>query len=144
MFLTLFTLPPGRRGVLALCALLLAMATAHAAAAPKPLSLNEALAHTLERQPALAQFPHRRRAAEARELQAGLIPNPELAVEVENVGGSGSFAGTDSAEASLVLSQLIELGGKRGRREEVARYRTDPGDKIGRASGRERGWSSGG
>src|SRR5690625_44473 len=125
MFLTLFTLPPGRRGVLALCALLLAMATAHAAAAPKPLSLNEALAHTLERHPELAQFPYRRRAAEARELQAGLIPNPELAVEVENVGGSGSFAGTDSAEASLVLSQLIELGGKRGRREEVARYRTD-------------------
>src|SRR5690625_4718800 len=54
-----------------------------------------------------------------------LDPNPELAVEVENVGGSGSFAGTDSAEASLVLSQLIELGGKRGRREEGARYRTD-------------------
>lgn len=125
MFHSLFTGPSGRHGVLGLWALLLAMAAAPAGAGSAPLSLNEALAHTLERHPELAPFPYRRRAAEARELQAGLIPNPELAVEVENIGGSGRFAGTDSAEASLVLSQLIELGGKRGRREEVARYRTD-------------------
>ncbi|WP_341939134.1 TolC family protein [Marinimicrobium sp. C2-29] len=125
MFHSLFTRPSGRHGVLGLWAFLLAMAAAPAGAGSAPLSLNEALAHTLERHPELAQFPYRRRAAEARELQAGLIPNPELAVEVENIGGSGRFAGTDSAEASLVLSQLIELGGKRGRREQVARYRTD-------------------
>src|SRR5690625_5108226 len=100
MLLTLLTLPPGGRRVLALCPLLLAMATAHAAATPKPLSLNEALAHTLDRHPELAQFPYRRRAAEARELQAGLSPDPELAVEAENAEGSGSFAGTHSAEAA--------------------------------------------
>ncbi|UZJ43423.1 TolC family protein [Marinimicrobium sp. C6131] len=125
MFLSLFTLPSRRRGLFGVIALLLAWAAVPASAAPKPLSLNEALAYTLERHPELAQFPYRRRAAEARELQAGLRPNPELAVEVENIGGSGRFSGTDSAEASLVLSQLIELGGKRGQREDVARYRTD-------------------
>lgn len=125
MFFSLSILPPGRSLVLWLWALLLAMAVAPAGADSAPLSLNEALAHTLERHPELAQFPYRRRAAEARELQAGLMPNPELAVEVESIGGSGRFSGTDSAEASLVLSQLIELGGKRGRREQVARYRTD-------------------
>lgn len=124
MFFSVLTRPSGRKGVLGLW-VLLSLAAAPAGADSTPLSLNDALAYTLERHPELAQFPYRRRAAEARELQAGLIPNPELAVEVENIGGSGRFSGTDSAETSLVLSQLIELGGKRDRREQVARYRSD-------------------
>ena len=125
MFISLLTLSSQRRGILAVWALLLVMTATPAAAESMPLSLNEALAYTLERHPELAQFSYRRRAAEARELQAALRPNPELAAEVENIGGSGRFAGTDSAEISLVLSQLIELGGKRDQRQEVARYRTD-------------------
>lgn len=125
MFTFILTPPLGRSGVIGLWVLLLAMATAPAGADSAPLSLNQALAHTLERHPELAQFPYRRRAAEARELQAGLPPNPELDVEVENIAGSGRFSGTGSVETSLVLSQLIELGAKRDRREQVARYRTD-------------------
>ncbi|MGD8175094.1 TolC family protein [Marinimicrobium sp. ARAG 43.8] len=89
------------------------------------LTLQQALAYTLERHPELSQFPYRQRAADARALQAGLSPNPELSLEVENVAGSGRFSGTDSAEASLVLSQLIELGGKQASREKVARYQRE-------------------
>lgn len=112
----------GRRCVWLLAFSLLCVS---AVAEPTPLSLNEALARTLESHPELAQFPYRRRASEARELQAGLRPNPEVVLEVENIGGSGRFSGTDSTETSLVLSQVIELGGKRGQREQVARRRTD-------------------
>ena len=52
--------------------------------------------------------------------RARLLPNPEIAGEVENIGGSGEFAGTNSAECTLQLSQLIELGGKRAARIRVA------------------------
>ncbi len=55
-------------------------------------------------------------AAEGRTLQAGLIPNPELGLEIENFAGGGNRSGFESAETSLQISQLIELGGKRARR----------------------------
>jgi len=60
------------------------------------------------------------RVREARALQAGLLPNPDLSIEVENAGGSGDFKGADQAETTLALGQLIELGGKRTKRRRVA------------------------
>ncbi|WP_295168832.1 TolC family protein [uncultured Brevundimonas sp.] len=59
-------------------------------------------------------------AAEARLTQAGVRPNPELAVEVENVLGSGPFQGADGAETTVSLSQDLELWGRRGARVGVA------------------------
>ncbi|WP_027330123.1 TolC family protein [Marinimicrobium agarilyticum] len=125
MLLSYIFPPSGRAGWLSVWLLTLSLLSISANAEPAPLSLNEALARTLESHPELAQFPYRRRASEARELQAGLRPNPELALEVENIAGSGRFSGTGSAETSLVLSQVLELGGKRSQREQVARHRTD-------------------
>jgi cobalt-zinc-cadmium efflux system outer membrane protein len=84
------------------------------------LELRTALARTLEHSPVLDIFPYRERAADARILQAGLRPNPELSIEVENFAGSGSFSGTDSAQVTLALSQTIELGGKREERTLLA------------------------
>lgn len=66
------------------------------------VTLEEALAWALERNPRLAAFSWEMRAAEARELQAGLRPNPELTIEVENVGVGGSSA-TRSVETALGL-----------------------------------------
>lgn len=103
--------------------------------AREPLTLREALARSLEKSPALAEFPYRERAAEARALQAGLSPNPELSLEVENLAGSGRFEGTDSTEVTLALSQVIELGGKRRQRESVA---TLTGEQVQRAYERSR------
>jgi cobalt-zinc-cadmium efflux system outer membrane protein len=60
------------------------------------------------------------RAEEARRDQAGRWPNPELVVDLENVGGGGDFRGVDSAETTVALAQPLELGGKRRRRVEVA------------------------
>ena len=86
-----------------------------------PLSLRQVLRLTLLRNPELAAFTFERRAAEARTLQAGVLPNPELTAELENVGGTGTTTrGVRSAEATLQLSQLIELGGKRAKRLRLA------------------------
>lgn len=88
--------------------------------APDVLTLSEALQNTLENSPQLAVYPYELRAAEARSLQANLRPNPELEIEIENVAGSGDFSGTQSAEYTLTLSQVIELGNKRQSRQALA------------------------
>jgi cobalt-zinc-cadmium efflux system outer membrane protein len=85
------------------------------------LRLPEALALALLHNPRLATFSWDLRATEAARLQAGAWPNPEIAFEYENFAGGGVFQGVDAAEATLALSQLVLLGGKRGKRTEVAR-----------------------
>lgn len=88
----------------------------------KVLSLDDALALALVHSPELAAFSYEIRAREAAALQAGVLPNPEVGLDVENFGGRGAFNGADSAETTLLLSQLIELRGKRGKRMRVAAY----------------------
>jgi len=86
------------------------------------LTLSQAVAMALLRNPNLAAFSWEIRAREANKLQANLIPNPKLRVRAENVGGSGDFSGTKQAETTILLSQLIELGGKRAKRTQVASF----------------------
>ncbi|MHC4060797.1 MAG: TolC family protein [Planctomycetota bacterium] len=86
------------------------------------LTLRRALALTLMNNPELRVFSLETRAAQARELQAGLWPNPELEVEVEEVGGTGDRGGFDAAETTVQLSQLIELGDKSQKRKKVASF----------------------
>jgi len=87
----------------------------------KPVSVNtitleQVLSKVLIHNPELKVFSLEQRAREAMLLQSGLIPNPRLAVEVENFAGSGSFNGFDQSETTIRLSQLVELGGKRAAR----------------------------
>jgi len=89
------------------------------------LTLRQALALALLRNPELASTAWEVRAGEARTLQAGLLPNPEVGVEVENFAGSGEFRGVDAAETTITLGQVIELGGKRLRRARVAALERD-------------------
>lgn len=89
------------------------------------LSLQDALALALLHNPELAVFSWEIRAREAEALQAGLLPNPELAGEVENFGGTGTASGFQGSETTLALSQLIELGGKRSKRLDVASLERD-------------------
>ncbi len=113
------------------------------------LTLAQSLALALERNPGLAPFEWDIRAAEARTLQAGLRPNPELAIDLEGIRLGGSDIGSTSrtagfspsdgfsastsgssessrnslfgdSEITLTLSQLVELGGKRAKRVEAA------------------------
>jgi cobalt-zinc-cadmium efflux system outer membrane protein len=80
------------------------------------LTLTQAVAATLARNPDLQASTYELRAAEARITQAGLRPVPELGLELENFAGSGAVRGTDALETTLTLSRVIELGGKRDAR----------------------------
>lgn len=84
------------------------------------LTLPEAWGLTLMHNPRLRVFSLEVRAAEARQLQASLRPNPTLEIEVEDFGGSGSMSGFDAAETSLLIRQPLELGGKREKRMQTA------------------------
>lgn len=84
------------------------------------LTLRQALVLTLMENPELKAFSFETRAAEARELQAGLWPNPTLDITVEDVGGSGPRSDFDGAETTIGVSQLIELGNKSQKRQHVA------------------------
>lgn len=101
-----------------------------AAIAPAPqidgeLTLRRALALALLHNPDLAAFGYDVRAAEARILQAGVIPNPVAGVMVENFAGSGPFRDGDATMTTLRISQLIELAGKRQKRADLARRQAD-------------------
>lgn len=86
------------------------------------VTLRDALSLALLKNPELMAFSYEVRAREARILQAGLLPNPEIEGEVENFGGEKAHKGFQAAESTLRLSQLIELGGKRQNRKNVARF----------------------
>ncbi len=84
------------------------------------ITLRSALALALMHNPELRAFSWDIRASEARQLQASLWPNPELEIEVEEVGGPGARKDFDAAETTIALSQLIELGDKVKKRVKVA------------------------
>ena len=84
------------------------------------VTLRDALAQALLKNPDLAVFSWEVRVASARILQADLSPNPEFNAEVENFGGSDARRNFDGAESTFALSQMIELGGKRDKRTRVA------------------------
>lgn len=87
---------------------------------PDQLTMASAMALALKKNPSLAGFSAEIRARDAAALQAGLLPNPELGVEMENFGGKDALEGVDGAETTMAFSQLVELGGKRGNRRKVA------------------------
>ncbi|MCC6478734.1 MAG: TolC family protein [Sphingomonadaceae bacterium] len=95
------------------------------AAYAEPISLAEALSQATQGSPSLAEAKARADAAEARARQAGVSPNPELSLEIENFAGTGAFEGLRSTEATLAISQRLELGGKRSARVGVAKAERD-------------------
>ena len=85
---------------------------------PGGLTFDEALRRALEEHPRLKAASLGMEAAEGRIQQAGLRPNPGLAVDLENF--SGSLPGLNESETSIQLSQRLETAGKRGARVAVA------------------------
>ncbi|WP_075805619.1 TolC family protein [Pseudomonas putida] len=77
------------------------------------LSLPQALATALEHNPDMAAARQEIGIADGARRQAGLIPNPELSVEVEDTR-------RNTSTTTVTLSQPLELGGKRAARVEVA------------------------
>lgn len=87
---------------------------------PALLVLDQAIAWALERSPVLSASSARAEAATASRSQAGVLPNPEVSVEAENIYGDGPYDGLDGAEVTYGVSQLVELPGKRSNRVRMA------------------------
>lgn len=85
------------------------------------LTLRQALAQALTSSPDLAQFSFDIRSAEARRVQAGYRPNPEISVLAEDFGGSRDHAAFRGYQGTVTLSQVVELGAKRATRIRLAR-----------------------
>ncbi len=95
--------------------------TSFSAVAPAgDLTLFAALQAALRHHPDLRIAGCEIDASAGRALQAGLRPNPVASLAVENFAGSDTRAGFESAETTLQVSQLIELGHKRARRAALA------------------------
>ena len=110
------------RAALAACGLLLFFPISLRAAAPAAgLTLGDAVRQSLAKRPELAAFAFETRQREAGIAAAGLRPAPQVEVLLEDAPGTGARKGFDAAQASLLLSQVIELGGKREARVAVAR-----------------------
>lgn len=103
--------------VVAMCALTTDPARAEEKSA---LSLPQVINRALENSPVLAASSSRADAATAGRSLAGALPNPELSIEADNIYGDGPYKGTDGAELTYGVSQLVELPGKRSSRVRVA------------------------
>lgn len=97
----------------------------------KAITLAEAVNLALLRNPELALFAKEIRALEGTTLQAGLLRNPEISVNIENIGNIQKLRGDINSPESIVqevvqqvttirIGQLIELGGKRAARVNAA------------------------
>ena len=76
------------------------------------ISLDDAIAKTLASNPELLAFGYQLKAAQGRVQQAGLAPNPELSVAVEDALGTDGFQGINSAETTISLAWIFERGAR--------------------------------
>lgn len=99
---------------LVVCALLvtpnLVGATESLAGKGAPLSLQDAVARTLRANPDLKAFGYELTVQDGRRLQAGLSPNPELVVDLEDGFGTGSRSGLSALQTTISLRQVLERG----------------------------------
>ena len=110
---------PWARAIIGASALTVA-ALASVTATARSITLSEALARAEESSPLLRASEAAVTAAQARARQAGVSPNPELEVEVENALGTGPYSGIGGAELTVAIGQRFERGGKRNARRALA------------------------
>ena len=106
------------------CGALLCLIASAARAQDAPLTLNDALERAGLESPQVIAAEADTQATRDLERQAGFRPNPDLSIEVENLGGSGAFQGLRSTEYTVAIGQRLELGGKRRARLAAARAQT--------------------
>jgi cobalt-zinc-cadmium efflux system outer membrane protein len=83
------------------------------------MTLESASKLVMSKHPDLQVYRFRNLGFHEMAKMANQSPALELGFEVENFAGSGDFSGTDSAEITLALSSVIELGDKRQARVAV-------------------------
>lgn len=122
----------------ALSGALLALLSAPCAlVAQDVLTLEEALRQAGVAAPVLAEAEAEIAAARGQARQAAYGPNPELALDVENIAGEGAFRGLTATEYTLAISQRLELGGKRDARRAAAAAQVRAAQLAGALTGAE-------
>lgn len=84
------------------------------------LDLAKAIQLAMDASPELSAATAQVGMREGEKVQAGLYPNPELTVDLEDFGGSKFLKRFEEANITYVLSQDLELWGKRSARQAVA------------------------
>lgn len=102
--------------LIGLCAITLSIAPAYA----QGFGVEDAIASALKNAPELREAEARLGAADGERRQMSALPNPSFGFEAENVAGSGIYNGTGNMEATVSVSQIVELGGKRSARKGIA------------------------
>ena len=82
----------------------------------EPITLDEAIRRASEAAPLLQAGEAAISAAQAGARQAAVRPNPSIAVEGENLVGTGPYDVLRQSEVSVTYSQPFERGGKRAAR----------------------------
>ena len=92
-------------------------------AASAPLTLEDAIARAMTKNPGISAAQFDIETARARrDLDA--LPQPlMLETEIENFAGTGTMSGFDSAETTLRLTKVLELGDKRELRTQIGNAR---------------------
>jgi cobalt-zinc-cadmium efflux system outer membrane protein len=83
--------------------------------AEQTLTLPTALERALASHPGLAATRHRIAERDAARAHAELLPNPQLALEVEDFAGGGEREGVDAAQTTLGLAWVLEGPARRAR-----------------------------
>lgn len=84
------------------------------------ITLDMAIQKALDASPRLRSAAAQLDGARGSAQQAGVMPNPQIGIEAENIAGTGNFSGIDNAEITYGVSQRLELGGERGYRKDAA------------------------
>lgn len=102
---------------------LLALSATAVSARAEPLTFDQALARAGETAPSLRAATLRVDAARAESRGAGALPDPKLALGIENVPISGPMAGRfgDDEMTMASFGVMQDVPGRPGRRAEVAR-----------------------
>lgn len=112
------------------CLLVLALAGACGAVplsghAAEPLRLAQAIERALASHPTLKAEAAQLQAVQARADLNALAPPYVVGAELENVAGTGALAGVRSAETTLRVARVLELGGKRSARQALGAAELD-------------------
>ena len=115
---------PGRFFIILLSAFSVICPGAYATAIDKnSINLRDAIRATMENNPQFSSFHLRQVALQGEQKTAGLRPPLEFSAGLENVFGDDQYNDTDSAELTLSLSKVIELGGRRSARLDITNQR---------------------
>lgn len=80
------------------------------------MTLASSVQLALSKNPELQVYRFRELGIQGLTKTANLSPQFDLSAEAENIGGTDDFNGADSAEFTLALSSIVELGDKRNAR----------------------------